>query len=37
MYHLIVVLNALAVLGANLWRLYREVQEQLHKRHSNGK
>ncbi len=34
MLHLVVVLNALAVFGANLLRLYREVQEQLHKRRS---
>jgi len=37
MLHLIAVLTALAGLGANLLRLYREVQEQLHKRRSNSK
>lgn len=38
MLHFIVVLNALAALGTNLWRLYCEVQhKQLHTRRSNGK
>jgi hypothetical protein len=37
MLHTIVVLTALTGLGANLLRLYREVQEQLHKRRSNRK
>jgi hypothetical protein len=37
MLHIIVVLNALAVLGANMFKLSREVQLTLHSRRSNRK
>jgi hypothetical protein len=35
MLHFILVLNALAICGVSLLRLYREVHEELHKRRRN--